>query len=125
MTRNIRNNPGLSSYFKGEFAAYGRYQWNIKFYEFEDDCEIETAVFWAFGEHEKLKNGRYGFSAISDLLGREIESHIDGRSGGWLVIDTELRAYELKQLDAFVESSMRGLPEMLKEERAFRASEEK
>ena len=34
---------GASPYFKGRYKMYGPYQWNIKFYDWQSDDEIEAA----------------------------------------------------------------------------------
>lgn len=132
MKTQIRNDPGMSNYFQGKFQGYGMYQWNIKFYGFQDESEIEAAQLWAFGEHivvSKSERGstnlKYGFEGISALLERPIESGTAGRSAGWLVIDTELTDAELEKVDAHVKSCMEGVAEFLKEEREFHASEKK
>lgn len=125
----IRNDAGQSHYFGGQFRGYGRYQWNIKHYGFESSDEIEQALLWAFGDHvrvgKRADNGNaiYGFDGISDLLGRSIESFIAGRSGGWLVIDTQLTAQELRLVDRHVKACMKALPAFLAEERELRATE--
>lgn len=130
MKSQIRNNPGISSYFGEGYNGYGRYQWNIKFYQWNNDYEIESAVLWGFGDHVKIGtkaiNGNtvYGFDLISERLGRPIESSIEGRSGGWFVIHSELSEEELKAIDDHVRSVMEGLPDFLKEERKFREEEE-
>lgn len=118
-----------SSYFQGRYNKYGRYQWDIKYYDFQNEFEIETALFWAFGDYVKVGvnpvNGNTirGFDGLSELLGRPIESGTAGRSGGWLVIDTELTPAELKKVDAHVEACMNGLSDFLRDEREFQASE--
>ena len=109
----IRNDPGISSYFQGGYRGYGRYQWNIKYYNFESEFEVEVAQFWVFGND---------FDAIKDLLDREVECSIAGRSGGWFVIDTELTKKELKLIDAYIKSCLKHLPKHLKE---WRESESK
>jgi hypothetical protein len=116
MRTQIRNNPGTSSYFQGGYSGYGKYQWNIKFYGFQNDAEIETAIHWAFGEYN-LAN--HTFDGINDLIGRKVRAHIDGRSGGWLVVDSTLTEVELQKIDELVSASLKGLSEMLSEERKF------
>lgn len=123
MKTEIRNDPGMSSYFAGDYRGYGRYQWNVKYPRFQSDQEIEAARFWALGEYVKNSDGNYGFSVLSDMLKRPIESSMAGRSGGWLVIDTPLTAAELRKIDRHVAQSMQALPGYLKEEREFRRQE--
>lgn len=113
--KTIRNSKGPSPYFRGEYRHYGRYQWKIKYYGFEADWEIEAAQLMAFGNYDH-KTG--GLEEIDSLLGRPIKASIQGRSGGWLVVDSELTDAELTRLDRYVESCMESLPEFLKEERA-------
>lgn len=110
----IRNAPGQSSYFGGGFRGYGRYQWNVKFYGWQSDFEIETACNWALGDflHSKCQ-----FEYLNEVLGRPVRAHMAGRSGGWLVIDTELTEAELLKIDAHVKACVDGLPDFLKEER--------
>ena len=130
MRTQIRNNPGLSSYFQGGYRGYGRYQWNIKYYGWQNDYEIESAVLWGFGDYVKIGtkaiNGNTirGFYLIGELVGRPIESFTAGRSGGWLVVNTELTEEELTKIDSHVESVMKSLPSFLEEERSFRKEEE-
>jgi hypothetical protein len=106
----IRNNPGISSYFQGNFAKYGLYQWNIKYQGFHNEAEIESAVLWAFGDNLEL---------LEEIVGKPIDASIQGRSGGWLVIDTELSTEELLKLDDHVNTVLTGLELFLKEERAI------
>lgn len=113
----MRRVNGPSVYFRGAFNKYGRYQWNIKYYRFESEFEIESAILWAFGEYSYKDRG---FDGLNELLGRAVKSGTDGRSGGWLVIDTELTDAELELIDAHVESCLKGLPDFLKEEREYR-----
>jgi hypothetical protein len=114
----IRNNPGQSSYFGGGHRSYGKYQWNIKFYEFESNAEIEAAQSWAFGEYSYKT---HSFDGINELLGRIVKASITGRSGGWFVIHADLNESELKKIDGHVKACMEALPEFLKEEREFHA----
>ena len=116
----IRNDPGLSSYFGGGHRDYGRYQWNVKFYGWQNEWEIEAARLWAFGEY---MYSRGGFDELNDLIGRPVKASLSGRSGGWLVIDTELTKAELRKVDRHVKACMKGLPAFLKEERAFNTEE--
>lgn len=130
MRTKFMTNIGPSSYFGGGYRGYGRYQWDIKFYGWNNDYEIESAVLWGFGDHVKIGtkelngNGIYGFDLISDIVGRPIESSIEGRSGGWFVVHSELSEEELQKINEHVDGVMKGLPEFLKEERKFREEEE-
>lgn len=116
-TCEIRNNPGMSSYFQGKHQGYGRYQWNIKFYGFESDFEIEMSQQWAFGSYMHSKQQ---FDQINEVIGRPVKAGIGGRSGGWFVIYDELTEEELKKLDKYVEKVIKNLPEYLKEERELK-----
>lgn len=116
-----------SSYFGGAFNRYGRYQWDIKYHGWQSEYEIESAREYFFGEFRQLKvNDSYlfGCESIDELLGRKIKASIQGRSGGWLVIDTELTASELKKIDRFVSRMMTQLPKYLKGERDFQKQQE-
>lgn len=115
----IRNNPGMSSYFGGGYRAYGLYQWNIKFYGFQAEWEIEIAQQWVFGDYIYSKGH---FEYLNEVVGRPVKASIQGRSGGWLVIDEELTDEERAKVDAHVAASMKALPEFLKEERAYHSS---
>lgn len=117
----IKTNVEVSPYFGGGFKSYGPYQWDIKYYGWECDSEIESAQQWAFGEHCQLKDGTRGFDYLNDLMGREIEAYIEGHSGGWLVVHTELSQAELEKLDKHVKACMDGLDEYLKDERQAQA----
>lgn len=127
--QGMRRCKHSSSYFRGAFNKYGRYQWDIKFYDWQNEYEVESAVLWAFGEHVKFGtkpsngNSRYHFDQLSEVVGRPVEARIQGRSGGWLVIDSELTEEELAKVDAHVEACMKGLKAFLTEERAFRKEE--
>jgi hypothetical protein len=113
--RNVGTEP--SPYFRGQHRSYGRYQWCIKYYGFQDEFEIEIARLWAFGEYSKghLEN-------LNVVVGRPVEASIEGRSGGWLVIDTELSDAELAKVDTHVKACLKGLPEFLNEERILKQS---
>ncbi len=125
----IRNTSGPSSYFMGRFKGYGLYQWNIKFYGFESDEEQSRAVDFYFGTFEAVPSkihGQliHGFENINSLLGRPVKASIQGRSSGWLVIDSELTAKELKAVDKFIKDGIKSLPEFLVEERKAQAEME-
>jgi len=118
----IGNNPGMSSYFRGYYRHYGLYQWNIKYYDFQNyDTEIEAAQEWAFGWYD-YKSG--SFETINQVVGRLVKASIQGRSGGWFVVDTELSEEELKAIDDYIQLFMDGLPSFLAEERQMRQDEE-
>lgn len=110
----IRNNPGQSSYFQGQYQGYGRYQWNIKFYGFEAEHEVETAQNWAFGEYS-YSTGQFDY--LNEVVGRPVKASLQGRSGGWLVVDTELTEAELTKIDEHVKACLKGLSAMLVDER--------
>lgn len=110
---NVNNNQsyngtGRSCYFGGEFCEYALHQWNIKYYRFEADWEVETALNYAFGPNLEI---------LTDLLGYEAEFSIEGRSGGWLCTDAELSFEEVKIITNYVQSVLRELPKVLDEER--------
>lgn len=121
----IRNNPGMSSYFQGAYANYGLYQWNVKTYLPEDESEYESVRLWCLGEHVKIgsktSNGNtiYGYEMISEVVGRPVTSHLDGRSAGWLVVDTELTSEELTKVDEYVSEFMAGIKQFLIDERGY------
>lgn len=122
-SKNIRNAPSTSAYFGGGFRRYGLHQWCIKFHAgFESNHEQEDALLWAFGEYSHKTNS---FDQLNDMLGRTIKASTAGRSGGWLVIDSELTEDEVEKIDAHVKSCLEGLPSFLREERQFRADEAK
>ena len=110
----IMNNPGQSSYFNNQYKGYGRYQWNIKYYNWQDEDEIELAINWAFGSYV-YHTGEFDY--LNDVVGRPVKAHIAGQSGGWLVVDTELTKEELDKVSAHVASCMAGLDKFLAEER--------
>jgi hypothetical protein len=134
----IRGDPGMSSYFQGGYQAYGRYQWNAKYYDWGTDeegsfeFEIEEARRYFFGEFIQRKNGKWGYEALPAIIGRKpldeggelISSGFSGRSGGWFVVDDELTEEELHTLDQYIEKMMKGeLKQFLEEERAIRRQE--
>jgi|GEM_PF-4072374 len=114
--QGLRRCEHESSYFRGSFNKYGKYQWDIKFYGFNSDYEIELAQNWAFGEK---------FEYLSEIIGRPVKAHIAGRSGGWLVIDTDLYPDELNRIDEHVNSCMAGLKDFLKDERQYQSDIER
>jgi hypothetical protein len=111
----IRNNPGPLSYFRGRFRGYGLYQWNIKYYDYNDSFEMEEAALYFLGNQVDNGKGRWGFEVINDILGRKVESYLEGRSGGWLVINSELSDQELELIDNYVSESMQNLKGFLRE----------
>ncbi len=114
--QSIIGNPGESSYFLGRFKAYGQYQWNVKYYDWGSESEIELARYWAFGD--RVGNG---YSQLNELLGREASAWFDGHSGGWFVIDSELTEEELIKVNDRITAIMEYLPTFLKEEREYLA----
>jgi hypothetical protein len=138
--KQIRGNPGHSSYFQGGYRAYGQYQWNCKYYDFgvegEEgswENEIDDARRFFFGEYTQDKKGRKcGYDALPFIIGRKpleeggtlIDSGFSGRSGGWFVVDEELTDEELEKLDKYIQEMMdTGLKQFLEEERAVRRQE--
>ena len=123
----IRNDPGLSSYFRGGYQAYGRYQWNVKHYGWEDmEQEIEAARLWAFGESVAFTTvvggARYLCREhIEELIGRKVSCGFYGRSGGWFVVVDDLTEVELEKIDDHVKLTMESLPKFLREERRINA----
>jgi hypothetical protein len=104
--QGLRRCRHSSSYFRGAYNKYGRYQWDVKCYRFNDEYEIEIARDSFFGYKNEL---------IGELLGRPVDCWFDGRMGGWFVIETELTEEELQKVDEFIEEVMNGLPKFLRE----------
>lgn len=102
-------------------TGHTEYRFNIKYYHWENTREIEAALDWAFGFYSHKDGGH--FELIDDHMNRRIRASIDGRSGGWLVIQEELSEAELAKLTAYVESVMKALPDFLAEERVHRKEE--
>lgn len=124
----IRLTNGPSNYFQGVFATYGRYQWNVKYYGYQSEDEIEYAQFMFLGNYIEHGQGHFkdvvsGFETINQLLDRQIESSLQGRSNGWLVINTDLSIKELEIVDAYIQNSMKLLPKVLKEYRKDQKNE--
>ena len=120
----IRNNPGMSQYFGGAYIRYGRYQWNMKYYGWENDSEIRAAHWAFFGDDYSEEAGQT--DSLSVIIGRDITKHwnFDGRSGGWLTINCELTDEELEKVDNYVKRIMDGeLSKFLKEERGIKEKE--
>jgi hypothetical protein len=105
------NNPGPSSYFGGAYRGYGMYQWNIKYYGWESDFQINEAVLWAFGVYYYSKGQ---FDYLNEVVGRPVRAFQAGRSGGWLVIDEPLTDKELRAVNRHIKVCMRNLPKFLK-----------
>lgn len=106
----IMNKPHKSNYFQGAYAGYGRYQWDLKYYDWKNDYEPEDACnefFGIDGEH------------LSAIVKRPLKVWMDGRSGGWLVIDTELTENEQKQLNSYIDKCFKMLPKYLKQLRVM------
>lgn len=111
----IRRTNGPSSYWNNARELYGLYQWNIKYYDYEHEIEIEYIQLCLLGEHFEYEKNKYNFTALKDLLNKDIESRLDGHSGGWLVIDTPLTNKELSIVDEYVSNSMKEIPNLLKQ----------
>jgi hypothetical protein len=86
----IRYNTQRSSYFGGTHAHYGRYQWNVKRYDWSDDLEINDAQLNAIDEIRFALNEP------------KLSISFEGRSGGWLVIHDPLEPSELKLIDKLI-----------------------
>ena len=99
---------GASPYFKGRYKMYGPYQWNIKFYDWQSDDEIEAANEAFFYDD---------FYDLKERLWRDVKVHIDGRSGGWFVIDEDLTVDEWEEVNDYINGVMKALPKFLKEYR--------
>ena len=110
----IRRTNGASNYWNNAREVYGKYQWNVKYYSYESEDEIEFIQLCLLGID--LERGK-GFTALKDLLNKDVESHLGGRSGGWLVINTPLTNEELSIVDEYVSISMKQIPNLLKEYR--------
>jgi hypothetical protein len=121
----IRNVTGPSPYFRGRYRRYGTYQWNVKLHGIDfDENELESIRDWALGEHVKVGQG-YGFERINEILGRKVESYLEGRSGGWLTINDDLTLEEVQKIDSFIFESLKDIPSFLKEEREYKAEEQR
>ena len=97
---------GASPYFQGRYKIYGPYQWSIKYYDWNDETEIELAREAFFYDD---------FYDLKQEIGRDVKIHIDGRSGGWLVIDEDLTEEEFDRASDWIERMMRLLPEVLEQ----------
>lgn len=106
---SIRRCEHKSSYWMGGRSLYGRYQWDVKYYGWEDEIEIEIVAAHFLGGQTKN-----GYEVIDEIVGRPVNCFFEGRSGGWLVIDTKLTEKELKKVDKFIERSMKEIPKLLK-----------
>jgi hypothetical protein len=98
-------------------VGLSKYQWNIKYYGFENDWEPEEALRWAFGEY-LYKDGGH-FETLDEVVGRRVHASTAGRSGGWLVIHDELTDEEFAAVDRHVKACLAGLTDFLKSERQF------
>lgn len=114
----IQNKPGNSSYFGGGHSEYGKYQWNIKYYGFHTEDEIESARFWALGEYIYVS-----FDHINEVVGRKVAVSLEGRSSGWLTIHEDLTKIEVAKISKHIKNCLKGLPAFLKEERRIRSKE--
>ena len=100
----VKNSP----YWNGGFEGYASNQWDIKYYGFESEYEVEYAQLWAFGEN---------FEMLQIATGVKAEFFIEGRSSGWLCTNTELTVKQLQKITEYVKECLKGLPEVLKEYR--------
>lgn len=115
----IYGTKGQSSYFQGKFQGYGKYQWNVKSYEFNNEFEIESArdAFFETLGTQQIWLEELNIRGISQVF-------FAGRSGGWLVINDDLTEEEVSKITKYIKDSLKALPEFLKQEREFRAQEE-
>lgn len=123
--KGLRGVSGPGPYFGGKHQKYGPYQWNVKLYNvpIENDWDYETLQLYFLGEHKKLPKGGYGFEFISEELGRPIESSLEGRSGGWLVVHDELSDDEISKIDWMVEGIHKNAKKFLEEEHEYQRNE--
>lgn len=99
---------------------HGPNQWNIKYYGFESDSEIESAITVFFGTYDYKTSS---FDQINELIGRTLKVTISGRSGGWFVVHDELSESEFQLIDEHINSAMSSLPDFLRDERQSREDE--
>jgi len=92
----------------GGRSLYGRYQWDVKYYGWMDEIEPSFVIDHFLGAETKD-----GYQVIDEIVGRTVNCFFEGRSGGWLVIDTELTEDELERVDEYIEKSMRDIPVLL------------
>jgi hypothetical protein len=117
--RTLYGSLPASEYFGGQYRGYGRYQWCIKYHRWQDEAEIEVAVNHYFGSYDYKTQSFYW---IDDLLGRPVKAHIDGRSGGWFVIDEKLAKSDLAKVDDFIYHMLEDLSDFLSDEREYHKS---
>jgi hypothetical protein len=107
------------------------YRWNMKYYHWESEYEVEDARRFVFGEYVQMKTKRYGsnnarhtFDQLEDIVGKEVEAGFEGRSGGWFVIYDELTTEEYARVTKHVADAMdHAIKEFLVDEREFRRHE--
>jgi len=113
--KTLNRVSGPSQYFRGDYRIYGRYQWNIKYYGWQNDSEIEAAQCWAFEDIGQF---------LEEKTGQQISWGIEGRSGGWFVVYNELSKVAFDIIDQHINEMMNHLPEFLKMEREYNQTEE-
>lgn len=94
MKNQIHGAPGQSSYFQGDFATYGKHQWNVKFYDLSDE-ELEAL------QDYYLQDPYY---LVDTFQVDPVKVFLAGRSNGWLVVDQELNQ---EQIDLISETVLR------------------
>ena len=91
MKTRVKTHQKKTPYFNNGLEYYGRYQWNVKRYDWENDEDINDAQ---LNTIQRLK---------FELNDPRLDISFQGRSGGWLVIDTPLEPMELRRVDVLVE----------------------
>ena len=107
------------------------YRWNMKYYHWESEYEVEDARRFVFGEYVQMKTKQYGsnntrhtFDQLENIVGKEVEAGFEGRSGGWFVIYDELTEEEYARVSEHVKTAMdTSIKEFLVDEREFRRQE--
>lgn len=88
----IHGIKGISSYFQGGFATYGKHQWNVKLINHTEFACEQFAIY--FLDDRDFINSELGM----DVDGKPIEFHLDGRSGGWLVSNNNLSVAQIEYI---------------------------
>lgn len=108
VNKYCRNASGPSSYFRGAYNRYGEYQWNVKLKNLNVECseeilgiftEVQLRLFEEYCKEELRIDPKY--------------INIDGRSGGWLVVDTELTNKQIASIDKYVASTLKHFEKQL------------
>lgn len=101
MKTRVYTNANKTPYFQNGHRAYGRYQWNVKRYDWHR-ISLESEAFEQALEDlrcDTIEVIQYKLGALD----REISIGFDGRSSGWLVIDSPLTDDELALIDMLVD----------------------